>query len=82
MIGLDTNVILRYLLQDDPNLAHVRRRSWAPKRSIPICLADRSTTDQIDQSVRVSPLTLSPLRTGRRRKRDFLMPRSLLGRLA
>jgi len=23
MIGLDTNVILRYLLQDDPNLAHV-----------------------------------------------------------
>jgi len=44
------------------SLAQVRRRSWAPKRSMPICLPDRSTTDQIDQSVRVSPLTLPPLR--------------------
>jgi len=36
----------------DPSL---RRRSWAPKCSIPICLADCSTTDQTAQSLRLAP---------------------------
>jgi hypothetical protein len=36
----------------------VRRRSWVPKRSMPICLAACSTTDQIAQS-------LNPRRSGR-----------------
>ena len=38
------------------SLAQVRRRSWAPKRSIPISFADRSTTDQTAQSLKVSPI--------------------------
>jgi hypothetical protein len=58
--GLDRGVAEQELdlLQISPffrqSLAQVRRRSWAPKCSIPICLDDCSTTDQ---SLRVSPLS-------------------------
>ena len=39
------------------SFAQVRRRSWAPKRSIPIFFDDCSTTDQTAHSLRVSRLT-------------------------
>src|SRR5579875_2206198 len=42
------------------SFAQVRRRSWAPKRSIPIWRADSVTMDQIAQSPRLAP-TFPPL---------------------
>ena len=45
----------------DHTSAQVRRRSWAPKRSIPISLAACSTTDQIPQSLSSSPITFPDL---------------------
>src|SRR6202042_1577808 len=47
------------------SLAQVRRRSCAPKRSMPISRADCSTTDQTAQPLMLS-LTLPPLDTARR----------------
>jgi hypothetical protein len=47
-------------------LAQVLRRSCAPKRSMPISLADCSTTDHTAQSLKLSPTTLPFFKTGRR----------------
>src|SRR3981189_2577924 len=47
------------------NFAQVRRRSWAPKCSIPICFDDCSTTDHPAQSLSVSRLTFPLLETDR-----------------
>jgi hypothetical protein len=43
------------------SLAQVRRRSWAPKRSIPVSLADSVTTDQTAQSLKLFPYDLATL---------------------
>ncbi len=45
--------------------AQVRRRSWAPKCSIPICFDDCSTTDQIAQSFMLSRLIVPEFETDR-----------------
>ncbi len=45
--------------------AQVRRRSWAPKCSIPICFDDCSTTDQIAQSPSSSATSLPDFESSR-----------------
>jgi len=58
------------------SFAQVRRRSWAPNRSIPISFADCSTTDQIAQSLRLSP-TLPPFEIDRN-SRPSSMPAAVI----
>src|ERR1700720_4491587 len=59
------------------SLAQVRRRSWAPKCSIPICFDDCSTTDQTAQSLRVSRL-IFPLFEIDRSSRPSSMPAAVI----
>src|SRR5260370_6340840 len=59
------------------SLAQVRRRSWAPKCSIPICFDDCSTTDQTAQSLSVSRFTFPLLETERSR-RPSSMPAAII----
>lgn len=47
------------------SLAQVRRRSCAPKRSMPICLADCSTPDQTTQLLSSFLFSLPAFDTGR-----------------
>ncbi len=59
------------------SLAQVRRRSWAPNCSIPICLADCSTTDQTAQSLRLSPIIFPPFEIDRS-SRPSSMPAAVI----
>ena len=59
------------------SFAQVRRRSWAPKCSIPICLDDCSTTDQTAQSLKLSRLTF-PLFEMDRSSRPSSIPAAVL----
>jgi hypothetical protein len=59
------------------SLAQVRRRSWAPNCSIPICFDDCSTTDQTAQSLSVSRL-IFPLFEINRSRRPSSMPAAVI----
>src|SRR5258705_1896556 len=59
------------------SFAQVRRRSWAPKCSMPICFDDCSTIDQIAQSLSVSRLTF-PLFETDRSSRPSSMPAAVI----
>jgi hypothetical protein len=59
------------------SLAQVRRRSWAPKCSIPICCDYCSTTDQTAQSLNVSRL-IFPLFEMERSSRPLSMPDAVI----
>jgi hypothetical protein len=59
------------------SLAQERRRSWAPKRSIPICCDDCSTTDQTAQSLSVSRFTF-PLFETERSSRPLSIPAAVV----
>jgi hypothetical protein len=51
-VGLSSGARLRSSIMR----TYIRRRSWAPKCSMPICFDDCSTIDQTAQSLRVSRL--------------------------
>jgi hypothetical protein len=55
------------------SLAQVRRRSWAPKCSIPICFDDCSTTDQMAQSPSSSRKIFHDFDTGRSRRPSSIL---------
>jgi len=59
------------------SLAQVRRRSWAPKCSMPICLDDCSTIDQTAQSLSVARLIL-PLFEIKRSSRPSSIPAAII----